>query len=128
MLGSARLQTLVWTADTARAKAFYSDTLGLTLKRESFGALVYAVGGGELRVSPVPSTQPSAHTVLGFAVDDLDGTLDDLERRGVVAERFPNFAHAARGLWTAPDGTRIIWFRDPDGNLLSVVQYGPGSG
>jgi len=128
MLGSARLQTLVWTADTARAKAFYSDSLGLTLKRESFGALVYAVGGGELRVSPVPSTQPSAHTVLGFAVDDLDGTLDDLERRGVVAERFPNFTHDARGLWTAPDGTRIIWFRDPDGNLLSVVQYGPGSG
>jgi catechol 2,3-dioxygenase-like lactoylglutathione lyase family enzyme len=123
MLGAARLQTLVWTADTSRAKAFYTDTLGLTFKRESFGALVYEVGGGELRVSPVPSTAPSAHTVLGFAVENIDGVVVQLERHAVKAERFPHFKHDARGVWTAPDGSRIIWFRDPDGNLMSVVQY-----
>ncbi|MCI3135229.1 VOC family protein [Phenylobacterium aquaticum] len=124
MLAHARLQTLVWTADTARAGAFYSDVLGLPLKGQSFGALVYEVGGGELRVSPVPSTEPSAHTVVGFAVDDLEPVVAGLERAGVVPERFPNFAHDPRGVWTAPDGTKIIWFRDPDGNLLSVVRYG----
>jgi len=124
MLAHARLQTLVWTADTARAGVFYSDVLGLPLKGQSFGALIYEVGGGELRVSPVPSTEPSAHTVVGFAVDDLEPVVAGLERAGVAPERFPNFAHDPRGVWTAPDGTRIIWFRDPDGNLLSVVRYG----
>jgi catechol 2,3-dioxygenase-like lactoylglutathione lyase family enzyme len=124
MLGSARLQTLVWTSDTARAKAFYSDVLGLEFKTESFGALVYEVGGGELRVSPVPSTEPSAHTVLGFAVEAIDAVVEALAQRGVQAERFPTFDHDARGVWTARDGTKLFWFRDPDGNLLSVVQYG----
>jgi catechol 2,3-dioxygenase-like lactoylglutathione lyase family enzyme len=123
MLGTARLQTLVWTADTTRAKVFYTDILGLNFKRESFGALVYEVGGGELRVSPVPSTAPSAHTVLGFAVENIGNVVDELEKHAVKAERFPNFKHDARGVWTAPDGSKIIWFRDPDGNLLSVVQY-----
>jgi catechol 2,3-dioxygenase-like lactoylglutathione lyase family enzyme len=123
MLGTARLQTLVWTADTTRAKAFYTDVLGLDFKRESFGALVYEVGGGELRVSPVPSTEPSTHTMLGFAVENIDNVVDELEKHAVNAERFPNFKHDVRGVWTAPDGSKIIWFRYPDGNLLSVVQY-----
>lgn len=123
MLALARLQTLVWTADTARAKAFYSDILGLPLQGESFGALVYVLGGGELRVSPVPSTKPSEHTVVGFAVDNLDEIAGELGRRGVVAERFAGFSHDQSGVWIAPDGSKVIWFRDPDGNLMSVVQY-----
>jgi predicted enzyme related to lactoylglutathione lyase len=71
----------------------------------------------------VPSTQPSAHTVLGFAVDDFDAVAEALAERGVATERFAGFAQDARGAWTAPDGARVLWFRDPDGNLLSVVQY-----
>jgi hypothetical protein len=92
MLGSARLQTLVWTADRTRAQVFYSECLGLKLKGESHGALVYDVGGGDLRVSPVPSTEPSAHTVLGFAVEDIDSIVDEFEKRALKAERFPNFS------------------------------------
>jgi catechol 2,3-dioxygenase-like lactoylglutathione lyase family enzyme len=123
MLGSARLQTLVWTADRARAQVFYSERLGLKPKGESLGALVYDVGGGDLRISPVPSTEPSTHTVLGFAVEDIDGIVGQFEKRGLKAERFPNLQHDERGVFQAPDGTKVIWFRDPDGNLLSVVQY-----
>jgi catechol 2,3-dioxygenase-like lactoylglutathione lyase family enzyme len=123
MLGSARLQTLVWTADKTRAQAFYTDVLGLKLKGESHGAAVYDVGGGELRLSPVPSTEPSAHTVLGFSVEDLDAVAEGLAERGVIAERFSGFQHDPRGVWRAPDGAKVIWFRDPDGNLLSAVQY-----
>jgi catechol 2,3-dioxygenase-like lactoylglutathione lyase family enzyme len=123
MLGAARLQTLVWTADRARAQIFYSECLGLKLKGESLGALVYDVGGGDLRVSPVPSTEPSTHTVLGFAVEDIDSIVGEFEKRALKAERFPNFQHDERGVCRAPDGTRVVWFRDPDGNLLSVVQY-----
>jgi len=123
MLNLARLQTLVWTSDLERARKFYSDVLGLTFKTESFGALVYDVGGGELRVSPVLSTKPSTHTVFGFAVEDIGPVIDQLEKHAVATERFQKFKHDARGIWTAPDGTKIVWFRDPDGNLLSVVQY-----
>jgi catechol 2,3-dioxygenase-like lactoylglutathione lyase family enzyme len=123
MLAAARLQTLVWTADPVRAERFYSEALGLPLRGRSLGALVYEVGGGELRVSPVPSTEPSAHTVAGFAVPDVDVVAEALAARGLAFERFPGFQHDDRGLWRAPDGTRVFWFRDPDGNLLSVVQY-----
>jgi catechol 2,3-dioxygenase-like lactoylglutathione lyase family enzyme len=123
MLGSARLQTLVWTADIARSRLFYSEILGLALKGQSHGADIYDVGGGELRVSPVPTTKPSEHTVIGFAVEDLDAVAEDLERRGVATERFPGFQHDPRGFGRPPDGAKVLWFRDPDGNLLSVVQY-----
>jgi catechol 2,3-dioxygenase-like lactoylglutathione lyase family enzyme len=123
MLDSARLQTLVWTADIARSRPFYSGILGLKLKGQSHGADIYEVGGGELRLSPVPSTRPSEHTVVGFAVEDLDAVADALERKGVTTERFAGFRHDERGVWRAPDGAKVLWFRDPDGNLLSVVQY-----
>jgi catechol 2,3-dioxygenase-like lactoylglutathione lyase family enzyme len=118
MLANARLQTLVWTADKARAAAFYEGVLGLERLRESHGAFVYEVGGGELRVSPVPSTEPSAHTVLGFSVADIDPIAEALAAKGVVCERFPGFDHDLRGVWRAPDGARVLWFRDQDGYLL----------
>ena len=123
MLAAARLQTLVLTSDIERARTFYTQVLGLPLSGESLGALVYDVGGGDLRVSPVPSTQPSEHTVLGFAVENLDAVVTEMASRAVQPERFAHFEHDAHGVCTAPDGTRVIWFRDPDGNLLSVVQY-----
>ncbi|MBW8816458.1 MAG: VOC family protein [Caulobacterales bacterium] len=124
MLSAARLQTLVLTSDAVRAGRFYTDVLGLRLVGQSLGALLYDVGGADLRVSPVPSTAPSEHTVLGFAVESLDDAISDLKARGVRFERFANFPHDEDGAVAAPDGSRVIWFRDPDGNLLSVVQYG----
>jgi catechol 2,3-dioxygenase-like lactoylglutathione lyase family enzyme len=123
MLSQARLQTLVLTSDIERAGKFYGGVLNLALKGRSLGALVYDVGGGDLRVSPVPSTRPTEHAVLGFAVDDLDQVITDLAFRGLQFERFAAFSHDERGAVTAPDGSQVVWFRDPDGNLLSVVQY-----
>ncbi len=127
MLATARLQTLVLTSDLGRARAFYSDVLGLPLKGESLGALVYEVGGGDLRVSPAASFTRSEHTVFGFAVEQIEATADALARRGVRPERFAQFEADARGVCTAPDGSRVLWLRDPDGNILSVVQYAAGS-
>ncbi|MBV8681850.1 MAG: VOC family protein [Caulobacteraceae bacterium] len=123
MLSSARLQTLVCTADIARGRRFYSEILGLRLKCQSHGADVYDVGEADLRLSPVPSTKRSEHTVVGFAVEDLDAVAEALQQKGVATERFPGFQHDVRGVWRAPDGARVLWIRDPDGNLLSVVQY-----
>lgn len=123
MLASSRLQTIVWTSRISEAEKFYSGVLGLPLKGKSHGALVYDVGGSDLRVSPVPCTQPSAHTVLGFAVSDVRATVESLTARGVDFERIAGLSHDSVGILTAPDGAKVAWFRDSDGNLLSVVQY-----
>lgn len=123
MLAKARLQTLVLTSDVERARKFYTETLRLRLIGESLGALVYDVGGSDLRVSPVPTTRPSEHTVFGFAVDDLNEAVTEMAVRGLQSERIPGIPHDERGIVTVPDGSRVIWFRDPDGNLFSVVQY-----
>jgi catechol 2,3-dioxygenase-like lactoylglutathione lyase family enzyme len=123
MLASSKLQTIVLSSRLPKAEKFYGDVLGLKLKGKSHGALVYDVGGADLRVSPVPSTQPSPHTVLGFAVADLSAVMSALSMRGVEWERFANFPQDAAGVLITPDGARVAWFRDPDGNLLSIVQY-----
>jgi catechol 2,3-dioxygenase-like lactoylglutathione lyase family enzyme len=123
MLSSSRLQSIIWTSRLEAARAFYQDVLGLTLRCVSDGALVFDVNGSDLRVSPVPLTRPSEHTVMGFAVTDLDAELDSLRERDVVIERFEGLNHDVNGVLTTPDGARVAWFRDPDGNILSVVQF-----
>ena len=123
MLSNSKLQSIVWTSRIAEAETFYRDILGLKLRTKSDGALVFGVGGGDLRVSPVPSTARSAHTVLGFSVDDVDSVIALLGARDVVFERFDGFPHDENGAVMTPDGARVAWFRDPDGNLLSVVQF-----
>jgi catechol 2,3-dioxygenase-like lactoylglutathione lyase family enzyme len=123
MLASSTLQTIVWTSRIAEAEKFYSGVLGLPLNGKSHGALIYDVGGSDLRVSPVPETQPSAHTVLGFAVPNLRAIVELLKQRGVSLERFAGVTHDSTGILTTPDGAKVAWFRDPDGNLLSAVQY-----
>ena len=123
MLSDAKLQTLILTSRIDVAERFYVDKLGLPLRKISDGALVFDVGGGELRVSPVPSTRPSEHTVAGFSVDDVDAVVRELSHRGVAFERFEGFPHEENDVMATPDGARVAWFRDPDGNLLSVVQF-----
>jgi catechol 2,3-dioxygenase-like lactoylglutathione lyase family enzyme len=123
MLALSKLQTIVWTSRIDEAERFYSGVLGLPVKAKSHGGLFYDVGGGDLLVSPVPSTHPTVHTVLGFAVSSLSSVVTALNTRGVKFERFPGFPHDDAGVLVTPDGAKVAWFRDPDGNLLSIVQY-----
>ena len=123
MLTHSKLQSIIWTSRIAEAETFYRDVLGLNLRARSDGALVFDVGGGDLRVAPVPSTAPSEHTVMGFAVGDVASVIAALSSRGVIFERFAGFPHAENGTVISPDGARVAWFRDPDGNILSVVQF-----
>ena len=123
MFATAKLQAIILTSRIGEAETFYRDVLGLPIRGRSDGALVFDVGGGDLRVSPVPSTAPSAHTVLGFAVQDLDAVMAQLGARGVSFERFAGIPHDERGAVESPDGARVAWFRDPDANILSVVQF-----
>lgn len=122
-LQNAKLQTIVWTADVAQAAAFYSDVLGLRQTGMSHGAAVFDVGGQELRVSPVPETSPTEHTVVGFAVEDLASVVRDLNAKGLDMERLDGFSHDDKGILKTPEGAAVAWIRDPDGNLMSLVQY-----
>ena len=123
MLSKSKLQTIILTASIAEAETFYRDVLELNLIAASDGALVFDVGGSDLRLSPVPSTEPTEHTVAGFAVSDVVATVAGLSDRGVEFERFADFPHDEDGVLTTPDGSRVAWFRDPDGHLLSAVQF-----
>jgi len=123
MLSHSRLQTIILTSRIAEAERFYTDVLGLQLRRHSNGHLIYDVGGSDLTVGRVPSTQPSEHTVMGFAVDDLDAEMRELAKSGLTWECFAGFHHDERGVVVTPDGDRVVWFRDPDGNLISIVQF-----
>lgn len=122
MLARAKVVSIVGTMRADAAKAFYADTLGLKLVRDDGFAFVFDVDGAELRVSRVPAVAPSAYAVLGFQVADIAAVVDGLAAKGVKMERFGFFQQDARGVWSAPDGTKVAWFRDPDMNLLSAVQ------
>jgi catechol 2,3-dioxygenase-like lactoylglutathione lyase family enzyme len=125
MLSTAKLTAFVGVHDPDRAKQFYRDTLGLTLVTEELPfAFVFDAGGTMLRVTFVQTVVPAPYTVLGWQVKDVAETVKTLQERGVHFERFPGLNDQQElGIWTAPKGVQIAWFKDPDGNLLSVAQH-----
>ncbi len=124
MLGGAQLVAFAATADAARARTFYQDTLGLRLVTDDAFALAFDCRGTPLRIQKVKEVRPPPFTVLGWTVPDLRQTVTTLGKQGVSFERYPFLEQDALGIWAAPSGTRVAWFKDPDGNLLSVSQSG----
>jgi catechol 2,3-dioxygenase-like lactoylglutathione lyase family enzyme len=111
--------------DLAKAKEFYSDTLGLTVEHDGVGARLHLPGGGSVFFYPKPDHQPATFTVLNFEVDDIDAAVDDLASRGVQLERYDGIPGVdekgilrGRALNRGPD---VAWFTDPARNVLSVV-------
>ncbi|HEU5266633.1 MAG TPA: VOC family protein [Jatrophihabitans sp.] len=126
MVPAARLTAFVATTDLDRAAAFYVDLLGLTLLgRDSYAAVVDGQGA-QLRITPVQAKAPAEYTVLGWEVPDLDAAVDDLRARGVTFTLYPGMDQDEHDAWRAPDGTRVAWFADPDGNTLSLHQHATG--
>jgi catechol 2,3-dioxygenase-like lactoylglutathione lyase family enzyme len=115
----------VATRDAARAKAFYQGVLGLRLVSEELPfALVFDLDGVVLRVTIVKELTPAAYTILGWKTEDISATVRALQQSGVVFERYPGMAQDELGIWTAPGGAaRVAWFKDLDGNTLSVSQH-----
>jgi catechol 2,3-dioxygenase-like lactoylglutathione lyase family enzyme len=123
MFSQSKLQSIILTSRIEQATEFYRDILGLSSKGTSDGSLVFDVGGGDLILAPVPVTEATEHTVLGFSVADVYEAAKFLTDRGVKLERFDGFPHDEEGVLKTPGGSQVAWFRDPDLNLLSVVQY-----
>src|SRR5262245_22661230 len=122
MLGSAPLVAFVPTTDLGRAEDFYSGVLGLAVTEVSDFACVLAGGGMTLRVTKVDELRPQPFTVLGWAVTDIRATLAAMTAAGVEPLVFDGMGQDSAGVWTAPGGAQIVWFHDPDDNVLSLTQ------
>ena len=122
MLNTSRLVCFVATTDADRARAFYRDALGLALIEDGGYALVFGANGTQLRVQRVEAVAPHPYTALGWEVADVTASVRALAARGVAMARFPGLPLDADGIWDTPDGSRVAWFHDPDGNTLSISQ------
>jgi catechol 2,3-dioxygenase-like lactoylglutathione lyase family enzyme len=123
MLAEHDIVAFVATQNAASAKKFYQETLGLRLASEELPfALVFDAHGTMLRVSIVEKMTPAPYTVLGWTVPDIDATAKGLEKAGVKFERYGFLKQDDLGIWTSPSGAKVAWFKDPDGNTLSISQ------
>jgi catechol 2,3-dioxygenase-like lactoylglutathione lyase family enzyme len=111
-------------SNVSAAKEFYGGTLGLTLLSEElpFG-LVFDANGIMLRLAITPEHAPSRGTVLGWRVPDITAAVEGLAQAGIRFERYDFLTQDEAGIWTTPTNARVAWFRDPDGNLLSVSEH-----
>lgn len=113
------------TVQPERARPFYTYVLGLTLIDETPQDLLFDAGGTLLRVMKVGRLAPAPYPVLGWRVTDIGATLRGLVARGVACERMSGVAQDPDGVWATVAGHLVAWFRDPDGNLLSLTQFPP---
>jgi catechol 2,3-dioxygenase-like lactoylglutathione lyase family enzyme len=111
-------------ADLDRARVFYEQVLGLPVAEQTDFACVVDAYGTMLRITAVPEVARAGYTVLGWRVDDITATARGLADRGVVFRRYDSMDQDEDGIWTTPGGDQVAWFADPDGNVLSLTQFG----
>jgi GNAT superfamily N-acetyltransferase/catechol 2,3-dioxygenase-like lactoylglutathione lyase family enzyme len=121
-LRSSPLVGFVGVSDLARAGKFYGETLGLLLVDEAPFALVADLNGTMLRITAVDRVIAAPYTILGWQVLNITSMIDALAGRGVTFLRYEGMGQDNRGVWTAPEGAKVAWFSDPDGNTLSLTQ------
>jgi catechol 2,3-dioxygenase-like lactoylglutathione lyase family enzyme len=123
MLGSLNIVAFVPSVDPEKARAFYEGVLGLRFVKDDGFALVFDANGIMVRVAKGQQFTPAKYTILGWEVHEIEKIVSRLQERGVVFERFGFFKQDELGIWTAPTGDKVAWFKDPDGNLLSVSEH-----
>jgi catechol 2,3-dioxygenase-like lactoylglutathione lyase family enzyme len=126
MLRGAKLVAFAATTDARRAAAFYMTVLGLTFRYEDDFAVSLESEGVEVRLQKVERFDPQPFTTLGWQVARIAEVVDQLLQHGIAPERYPWLDQDEMGVWRAPSGARVVWFKDPDGNLLSVAEYVAG--
>lgn len=122
MLTDGKVIGFVPTTDPVRARAFYEKQLCLTFVSEDAFALMFDANGTMIRVACVATYTPAPFTILGWNVKNIRECAMQLQRNGIEFQRFPGMDQDDAGVWTAPGGARVAWFRDPDGNMLSISE------
>jgi len=123
MLSSNKIVAFVPTRDPEKARAFYEGVLGLRFVKDDGFAMVLDANGIMVRVAKAPEFKPAPFTILGWQVSDIEKLVAALHKKGVHFETFCFLQHDKPGIWTAPTGDKVAWFKDPDGNVLSVSQH-----
>jgi len=123
MLSTENLVGFAATARPSEARDFYEKALGLKLIEDSPHALVFAAGASTIRVQKVQAVVVSGYTVLGWQVGNIASTVRELSVRGVKFQRYEGLPQDESGVWRTPDGSGVAWFRDPDGNTLSITEF-----
>ena len=123
MLGSTNIVAFVPIKDSEKARAFYEGVLGLRFVKDDGYALVLEANGIMVRAARMKEFTPAQFTILGWQVSDIEQVVRGLAAKGVHFEMFGFFKQDNLGIWTAPTGDKVAWFKDPDGNILSVSQH-----
>jgi catechol 2,3-dioxygenase-like lactoylglutathione lyase family enzyme len=123
MVTEARVVAFVATQRPEQSKAFYQDVLGLRLVADEQHAIVFDANGTMVRVQKTAEVMPHPYTSLGFEVDDIVAAVRRLKDRGVEFEVFGFLQQDELGIWSPEGVTKVAWFKDPDGNLLSLTQF-----
>jgi catechol 2,3-dioxygenase-like lactoylglutathione lyase family enzyme len=126
VLGSAAAVAFVPSTDLDRSQRFFTEVLDLAVEQLTPYACVLRAGSTMLRVTRVDGLTPQPFTVFGWAVDDLRSVATGLTARGVTFLRYDGMNQDEAGVWTTPGGDLIAWFRDPDGNILSLTEFAAG--
>ena len=123
-LGSYNIIGFVSIVDVSRARDFYRNTLGLRLVTEEPPfALVFEANGIMLRLGMAKELPPAHGTVLGWQVPEIAATVKNLAQAGVSFERYEGMDQDELSIWTSPTGAKVAWFKDPDGNTLSISEH-----
>jgi catechol 2,3-dioxygenase-like lactoylglutathione lyase family enzyme len=123
MLHASKLMAFLRTADSRRARHFYQNVLGLEFVADEPFALVFDSNGVTVRVTKVEALAADSNTVLGWSVADISSMVHSLRSEGVAFERIPGLQQDELGVWVSPGGAQVAWFKDPDGNVLSLTQF-----
>jgi catechol 2,3-dioxygenase-like lactoylglutathione lyase family enzyme len=123
MLGLTNIVAFVPIRDEDKARAFYEGVLGLRFIRDDGFALVLEANGIMIRAVKMKEFTPAQFTVLGWQVADIENVVRELTEKGVHFEIFGFFKQDELGIWTSPSGDKVAWFKDPDGNVLSVSEH-----
>ena len=121
-LHDTKVATRLPAQDLDRARAWYSEKLGLEPSDERPGGLLYRMRNGEFALFASSGRPSGEHTQMGFEVDDIDATVAELDSRGISLERYPGFDHDEKGIVRDGEGPTVAWFEDPAGNVLSIFQ------
>jgi catechol 2,3-dioxygenase-like lactoylglutathione lyase family enzyme len=121
MFANTKAYSGIAVNDMQKARAFYGETLGLRTSKE-YGLLwLHLAGDRDTLVYEQPDATPASYTILNFEVDDIDTAVDQLTARGVRFERYDDMNQDSKGVFRE-EGPYIAWFKDPSGNVLSVLQ------
>jgi catechol 2,3-dioxygenase-like lactoylglutathione lyase family enzyme len=124
MLGQEKLVAFLATTDAVRARAFFEGVLGLTFVEDHQYLVVFETDSARLNLQKTDKVTPPYGTAVGWSVRDLRATMREMIARGVVFERYEGMDQDEMGVWSPAPGAGVAWFKDPDGNLLSVNQAG----